>query len=110
MRNCEEIKVKLTNIQLTKLKSAAKSETGTTLRIIKEKFQSEELPHELFLTIRQITKISYAFTNNMPTDVKFIKTQIFKIIKLRGFFGTLLGKLDDTVIMVAVPPAKNVKH
>ena len=71
MRNCEEIKVKLTNIQLNKLKSAAKKKNRNNTKNNKEKkIQSEELPHELFLTIRQKTKISNAFTNNMPTDVK----------------------------------------
>ena len=52
MVNYEEARVKLTNTQLNKLKSAAKNETGTTLRITKKNFQGEELIHELFLTTR----------------------------------------------------------
>ena len=35
MTNYEEARVKLTNIQLNKLKSAAKYKTGTTMRIKK---------------------------------------------------------------------------
>ena len=50
MVSYEEARVKLTNTQLNKLKSAAKNKTGTTLRITKKNFQDEELPHELFLT------------------------------------------------------------
>ena len=45
MANHEEARVKLTNAPLSKLKSAAKAKTGTTLRITKTNFQKEELPH-----------------------------------------------------------------
>ena len=46
MANYQEARVKLTNIQLSKLKPAAKNKTGTILRINKKKFQDEELSHE----------------------------------------------------------------
>ena len=49
MASYEEARVKLTNTQLNKLKSAAKNNTGTTLRISKKNFQDEKLPHGLFL-------------------------------------------------------------
>ena len=51
------MRVKLTNTRLNKLQSAAKNKTGTILRLNKKNFESEELPHELFLAIRQTTKI-----------------------------------------------------
>ena len=54
MTNYQEVRVKLTNSQLNKLKSAVKNKTGTALRINKKNFQGEELPHELFLTPRQM--------------------------------------------------------
>ena len=57
MTNYQEPRVKQRNTQLKKLKFAAKIKTGTILRINKESFQDEELPHELFITIRQTTKI-----------------------------------------------------
>ena len=57
MTNYQEPRVKQTNTQLKKLKFPAKIKTGTILRINKESFQDEELPHELFITIRQTTKI-----------------------------------------------------
>ena len=41
MANFEEARVKLTNTQLNKLKSAAKNKTGITLRMTKKKFQLE---------------------------------------------------------------------
>ena len=57
MRNCEEIKVKLTNIQLNKLKSAAKKKNRNNTKNNKEKkIQPEELPDELFLTISKKPK------------------------------------------------------
>ena len=56
MANYQEAKVKLTNTQLNKLKSAAKNITGRILRLTKKNFKDEELPHELFLTARQTTK------------------------------------------------------
>ena len=48
MVNYQEARVKLTNTQLNKLKSAVKTKTGTILRINKKNLQDEELPHELF--------------------------------------------------------------
>ena len=61
------MRVKLTNTQLHKWKSAAKNKTGTQ-RINKKNFEHEELPHELFLTAKQITKIRNAFANNMSSN------------------------------------------
>ena len=89
----EEARVKLTNTQLNKLKSAEKSKTGTILRLKKKNFEDEELPHKLFPTTRQTTKIRNTFTNNISTDIKLNKTQMSKIIQLGGSFGSLLGGL-----------------
>ena len=51
-----KVDVKLTDIQLKKLKSAAKNKTGTTLRMSLKIFDENYLPHELLLTIRQKNK------------------------------------------------------
>ena len=48
MTSYEEAGVKLKNTQLNKSKSAAKSNTGTTLRIAEKNFQYEELPLNYF--------------------------------------------------------------
>ena len=50
--NYQDARVKLTNTQLNKLKSAAKNRTGTILRLNERNFQDEELPQKLFLTTR----------------------------------------------------------
>ena len=80
MKNYEEARVKLTNLQLKKLKSAANNKTRTTLGTTKKKFQDEALRHELVLTTIQKTKIRNNFPNNMLTDRKLSKAQLSKII------------------------------
>ena len=81
MANYGKARVKLTNTQLNKLKSAAENKAGTILRINKKKFQDEELPHELILTTRQTSKIRNAFANNMSTDIKLSNLVKLKYIK-----------------------------
>ena len=78
MANYQEVRVKLTNTQLNKLKSAAKNKTGTILRINKKNFEDEELPHELFLTTRQKTKLRNVFANSMSTNIKLSKLKYLK--------------------------------
>ena len=56
------------------MKSAAKSNSGTILRITKKKIPDEELPHGLFLTRRHETKTWNVFANKMSTDIKLSKT------------------------------------
>ena len=108
MANYQEAKVKLTNNQLNKLKSVAKSKTGTILRINEKYFQDEELSHELFLTTRQTTKIRNAFANNMSTDIKLSKAQISKIIQSGGSFGSWLGNLGKKALTnIAIPLARD---
>ena len=80
----------LTNTQLHKLKSTGENKTGTKLRINKKKFEDEALPHELFLTARQTTKIRNVFVNNMSTDIKLSKAQICKMIESGGFLCNML--------------------
>ena len=41
-------------------------------------FNSDNLPHELFLATRQTTKIRNAIENNMSADTKLSKAQIKK--------------------------------
>ena len=75
-------------------------------------FNGKDLPHELFLTIRQKTKIRNAFNNNMSTNLKLSKAQISKIIQSEGFLGRLLGPLLKTGLLliknVIKPLAKSI--
>ena len=61
-------------------------------------------PHKLLLTKRQVANLRKAFANNLPTDIKLSKTQLFKMIQSGGFLGRLLGPLLKT----GLPLIKNV--
>ena len=102
MANYQEARVKLTNTQLSKLKSAAKNKTGTILRL--KKFEDEELPNELFLTTRQTTKIVNALANFKSTDIKLSKTQISKIIQLGRSFDSWLVNLEKKALIITTAP------
>ena len=80
MVNYQEVKVKLTNTQLNKLKLGAQNKARAILRLNKKNFEDEELPHELFLTTRQKTKLRNGSANNMSTDTKLSKAQVSKKI------------------------------
>ena len=71
-------------------------------------FNRNDLPHELLLTTRQITKLRNAFNNNLQTDIKLSKAQIYKIIQSGGFLWSLLSKIVGSLIKVAVPLVKNI--
>ena len=102
-----KVNVKLSDIQLKKLKAAVKDKTGITLRMSLKMFAENDLPHESLLTTRQKTKLTNAFNNNMSTDLKLYKAQISKIIQSRGFLGSLLSKLAGLLMKVTIPLAKN---
>ena len=53
MAEYKKVNVKSSDLQLHKLKSAVKNQTGVTLRINIKMFHRNELPHELLLTTRQ---------------------------------------------------------
>ena len=56
------------------------------------------MPHELFLTTRQTTKIRNVFANNMSTDITLSKAQISKIIQPGGSFGSWLDNLGKKAL------------
>ena len=103
-----KLNVKLTHLQLSKLKKAVKNNDGATLRISMKNFNKNELPHELLSTTRQSTKLRNVINNNLATDMKFSKAQLKKIIQSGGFLGKLLSKLAGPLMNVAMPLAKNV--
>ena len=61
------------------------------------------MPHELFLTTRQTTKIKNAFANTMSTDIELSEAKISKIIQSGGSFGSWfanLGKKAQTNVVI----------
>ena len=65
--------VKLSNLQLNKLKTDAKDQTGVILRMNVKIFNGNNLSHEWLLTRRQKTKLRNAFENNILSDRKLSK-------------------------------------
>ena len=108
MANYKEARVKLTNTQLNKLQSAAKNKTGTISRLNKKNFEDEELPHELFLTTRQATKIRNDFSYNMSTDIKLSKAQILKSNSIGEIFWFLVRSFrKEPLTNIIIPLARD---
>ena len=78
------------------------------MRISLKMFNRNDLLHDLLLTTRQKAKLRDALNNNISTDLKLSKAQIFKIIQSGGFLGSLLSKLAGQLMKVAIPLAKKV--
>ena len=57
---------------------SVKNKTGTIIKLNKKNFEDEELPHELFLTTSQTTKIRNAFANNM--------LQLYNLVKFKYIY------------------------
>ena len=52
--------------------------------------------HKLLLTNTQVATLRKAFANHTSTDIKLSKTQLSKMIQLRGFLAIPLGSLLRT--------------
>ena len=63
-------------------------------------FNGNNLPHELFLTQRQTTKLRNAIENSLQTDIKLSKAQISKIVQSGGFLDKLRGPLLKTRLSI----------
>ena len=99
-----KVNVKLSDTQLTKLKTVVENKTGATIRMNFKMFNGNDLPHDLLLTTRQKTKLRNSFNSNMSTDLELSKAQISEISQSGGFLGRLLSPLLKT----GLPLIKNV--
>ena len=68
-----KVNVNLSNLQLSKLKTAVENNEGINLRVSSKMFNSNDLSHDLFLTQRQTTKLRNDIENNMSSDIKLDK-------------------------------------
>ena len=100
------LNVKLSNLQLYKLKSATKNETVLVLRLSLNIVGDNKtnVPLESLLTNEQVKNLCKTFSNNLLTDIMLSKTQLSKKVQLRGF----LGKLLDALLKTGLPLIKNV--
>ena len=110
------LNVKLSNSQLSKLKSAVKNKTDVVLRLssnmIGNSDDNTNFAHKLLLTNIQVSSLPKAFPKNTSTDIKLSKTQLSKMIQSGRFLGRLLGPLLRTGLplmkSVIKPLAKSV--
>ena len=91
-----------------KLKAAVKNKTRIPLRMGFKMFDGNDLPHKLLLTTRQKMKLRNKFKSNMSIDIKLSKVQISKAIQSERFLGSLLSKLADPLMKLAVPLVKSI--
>ena len=83
MTQYNTLNVKLPNSQLNKLQSAIKSGTEVTLNLssnlIDNYYNETNFPYKLTLTETQVSKIRKTFANSSSANIKFSKTQLFKM-------------------------------
>ena len=100
MTQYNSLNVKLSNSQLSKLKSVIKNKNDVVLRLssnmVGNSNDNTNFPHELLLTKKQVENIRKAFAHHLLTDIKLSKTQLSKMIQSGGFLGRLLGPLLKT--------------
>ena len=108
MTQYNSLNVKLSNSQLSKLKSTIKNETDIMLRLssnVTGNLDDEaNFPHKLLLTNRQVTNLCKASASQTSTDIKLSKTQLSNIIQLGGFLCRLL----DPLLKTGLPLMKSV--
>ena len=83
-----KVNAKLSQSQINKLKHAAQSKTGVTLRISNNMLGKDEnnFPHELMLTNTQVAKLR----KQEAANIKLSKAQMSKMAQSGGFLSTLL--------------------
>ena len=85
MTQYSTLNVKLSNLQINKLKSARKdgNETEATLNlssnIIGDSNAENNFPHKLLLTNTQFSRLCKSFATNSSANIKLWKTQLHKI-------------------------------
>ena len=100
--------VKLSNLQLNKLKLGIKNNTEVTFKIssnvVGDSNDENNFPHKLLLTNTQVSKVCKAFAIGSSANLKLSKTQLHKMGQSGEFVGRLLGQLLKTEL----PLMKNV--
>ena len=108
MTQYNTLNVKMTNLQLNKLKSGIKNGTEVTLKIllnvVGDSNDENNFSHNLLLTNTPVSKLRKAFENGSSANIKLSKTQLNKIGQLGGFLGIFLGSL----LKNGLPLMKNV--
>ena len=100
MTQCKTLNVKLSNLQLKKLKSGIKKRTEVTLKsssnVVGDSNDENNFPHKILLTNTKVSKLRKAFANNSPANLKLQETHLHKIGQSGVFLGRRLGSLLKT--------------
>ena len=108
MTQYNTLNVKLSNLQLNKLKSGVKNGTEVTLKlssnVVGVSNDKNNFPHEFVLTNTQVSKLRKTVANNSSANINLSKTRLHKIGQSGGFLGRALGRL----LKNGLPWMKNV--
>ena len=93
MTQYNSLNIKLSNLQLNKLKSAIKNESEVVLRLSSSMIGNNEtnFRHKFLLTDRQVSSLLKSFASYSSADIKLSKTQLSRMIQSGGFLSRLLG-------------------
>ena len=105
------LNVKLSNLQLNKVKLGIKHDTKLTLNlscdVIDDSNDETNLPHKLLLTNTQVSRLCKIFAHISSANMELPKVHLHKIRPSGGFLGKLLGPLP----VIGLPLMKNIlKH
>ena len=94
MTHYNSLNVKLSSLQLNKLKSGIKNGAEVTLKIssnvVGDSNDENNFPHQLLLTNTQVSRLRKAFANGSSANIKLSKTQLHKTRQSERFLGRLL--------------------
>ena len=94
------LNVKLSNSELSILKSGIKNGTEVTLKLssnVVVDFNDENnFPHNLLLTNTQVSRLHKAFANGSSANIKLSKPELHRIGQSARFLGRLLEPLLKT--------------
>ena len=108
MTQYNTVNVKLSNAQLSKLKSRIRYGAEVTFdlssNVIGNSTNETNFPHRLLLTNTEVSKLRETFANYLWANVKLSKTQLHK----RGQSWLFLRRLIGSLLRNGLPLLKNV--
>ena len=89
------LNIKLTNLQLNKLRSGTKNGAEVTLKLsanaVGGSVDENNFPHKLLLPNSEASVLCKVFTNNSSTNIKLQKIQLHKIGQPGGYLCRFSG-------------------
>ena len=103
MTQYNTLNVKLSNWQLDKFKSGTKNGTTVTLNLssnlIGNSNNETNFLRKFLLTYTQVSEIRKAFGNGSSANIKFLKTQLSKMIQSGGIIGGLIAATPKVMFL-----------